>query len=150
MRTVVELSLVTDSGRVIPISALPCVIGRDESCQLRIQSEHVSRNHCVISRSDSALVIRDLGSTNGTFLNGKLIQAESVLLDGDAIKLGSVRLEISLAQVPAPSPKKAGANDTWPSPTSSTGETRRHTSVPGAPKPPAKPGQPGKPDPKKP
>src|SRR5690348_13869231 len=118
MRTVVELSLVTDSGRVIPIAALPCVIGRDESCQLRIQSEHVSRNHCVISRSDSALVIRDLGSTNGTFLNGKLIQAESVLLDGDAIKLGSVRLEISLAQVPAPSPKKSGANDTWPSPTS--------------------------------
>ncbi len=143
MRTVVELSLITDSGRVIPISALPCVIGRDAGCQLRIQSEHISRNHCVISRSDSALLIRDLGSTNGTFLNGKLIQGESVLLDGDAIKLGSVRLEISLSAAPAATPKKSGANDTWPSPTNSTGETRRHTNAPNLPKPP-----PGKTDPR--
>ena len=51
------------------------VIGRSSDCNLRIASKEVSRKHCSILLSDRVVRVRDLGSANGTFLNGSQIEA---------------------------------------------------------------------------
>ncbi len=68
----------------ILLEQLPFRIGRSATAQYIIYSRQVSKEHTEISRRGSAFVIRDLGSTNGTFVNGQRIQ-EAPLSDGDII-----------------------------------------------------------------
>ena len=63
------------------------VIGRRHDCDLYIPLMPVSRKHCQLSQNKEALKIRDLDSRNGTFLNGKRIDEET-LKAGDYIKIG--------------------------------------------------------------
>ena len=65
------------------------VIGRREDCDLRIPLGEVSRKHCRIVRDGDTLKLEDLGSSNGTFLNGQRVQ-EAVLSPGDTIQVGPV------------------------------------------------------------
>ena len=65
------------------------VIGRREDCDLRIPLGEVSRKHCRIVRDGDSLKLEDLGSSNGTFLNGQRLQ-EAVLSPGDTIQVGPV------------------------------------------------------------
>ena len=65
------------------------VIGRREDCDLRIPLGEVSRKHCRIVRDGDSLKLEDLGSSNGTFLNGQRVQ-EAVLSPGDTIQVGPV------------------------------------------------------------
>lgn len=76
-----------DLGRRIPLGAEPTIIGRSSKCDVQLDQESVSRNHARISRQRNNYVIRDLGSTNGTYVNDELID-EVVLRDGDQIKVG--------------------------------------------------------------
>lgn len=65
------------------------VIGRRRNCDLRIPLDLVSRRHCQVSVENGGLKVRDLGSRNGTFLNGKRIQ-EAIAKAGDFIQIGPV------------------------------------------------------------
>lgn len=65
------------------------VIGRREDCDLRIPLGEVSRKHCRIVRDGDSLKLEDLGSSNGTFLNGQRVQ-EASLSPGDTIQVGPV------------------------------------------------------------
>ena len=65
------------------------VIGRREDCDLRIPLGEVSRKHCRIVRDGDSLKLEDLGSSNGTFLNGQRVQ-EAILSPGDTIQVGPV------------------------------------------------------------
>ena len=76
----------------------PVVIGRSRSCDLRLASADASRRHAEIVHSDQGFLLRDLASTNGTFVNGNRI-AEHVLCPGDCIEIGSS--EIRYCQVNA-------------------------------------------------
>ena len=69
----------------------PVTIGRDPKTELPLQDEGISRRHCRISfdKEKSAFFIEDLGSTNGTLLNGKRLQATKKLEAGDRIYLGA-------------------------------------------------------------
>ena len=73
--------------KVFPLPSRVTVIGRRKNCDLRIPLESVSRRHCQFNIVDKTLKVRDLGSRNGTFLNGKRIE-EQVLKPGDSIKIG--------------------------------------------------------------
>lgn len=73
------------------LDTLPCVIGRDESADFRVDSGRVSRRHVAVEQAEEAYRLRDLGSTNGTYVNGERI-SEVNLSDGDVILVADVEL----------------------------------------------------------
>jgi hypothetical protein len=64
------------------------VIGRSRSCELTLQADQASRRHAAVRFDDDQFLVRDLGSTNGTFVNGEPLSAERVLQAGDRIEIG--------------------------------------------------------------
>lgn len=77
-----------DLGRRVPLGPEPTILGRSSKCDVQLDQESVSRNHARISRERDCYVIRDLGSTNGTYVNDELIGDDVSLRDGDQIKVG--------------------------------------------------------------
>lgn len=82
------------AGQVIPLNRRKFLIGREQDCQLRPNSDMVSRHHCVFSVDDFSVRLRDLGSTNGTLVNGERIRKETVLFPGDKIVIGNLEFEL--------------------------------------------------------
>jgi predicted component of type VI protein secretion system len=76
------------------------VIGRREDCDLRIPLGDVSRKHCRVVRSGDTISLEDLGSSNGTFVNGQRI-TETVLAPGDTVQVGPVVFCVQIDGVPA-------------------------------------------------
>jgi len=76
------------------------VIGRREDCDLRIPLGDVSRKHCRLITDGTTYRVEDLGSSNGTFVNGERVQ-EAVVNAGDSIQLGPVVFVLQLDGVPA-------------------------------------------------
>jgi len=68
------------------------IIGRSPSAAIRIDSPGVSRSHARIVASGGAASVEDLGSKNGTFVNGSRIEAKTPLSDGDEILVGAIVL----------------------------------------------------------
>ena len=91
-----ELHVCNKSGQLLKAFALgdseEIIIGRDENCDVRIKSQSVSREHCSIERDGHYLVLRDLGSTGGTFLEGKKID-QVRLRTGMSIQVGPAVLK---------------------------------------------------------
>ena len=75
------------AGEVASLTILPCVIGRHPSCQLVIDDPSVSRSHARIFLQAGELWLQDLGSRNGTFIDGRLLQSKQ-LRDGTLLQLG--------------------------------------------------------------
>jgi hypothetical protein len=84
-------SLVLDGGRRVSVGADPVSIGRLPDCDIVLSDSNVSRRHAEVRRKDDTIVIVDLGSTNGTKVNGAGVK-ERALADGDEIVLGSSHL----------------------------------------------------------
>lgn len=77
-------------GRKYNIQTKPLRIGRDDTCEIQNLDSSVSRFHAEVKRNDEGqLLIRDLGSTNGTFVNNVRVDTERVLQDGDSLQLGN-------------------------------------------------------------
>lgn len=90
-------------------------IGRHDDCLIRIKSAQVSRRHCEVFEASDKLTIRDLGSSNGTFVNGKKVSGQQVLKPGDELTVGAVTLRVAKIgqSVAPPSPaSKPKAADT--------------------------------------
>jgi len=114
-----KLSLVVAQGvhlgKVIPIPVSQFVIGRDENCQLRPSSPAVSKKHCGLFVKGQQVFAKDMGSTNGTFVNGKQIAGETEIRDGDYLKIGPLEFTVRLDTNATPAPaikidaKAAGA-----------------------------------------
>jgi pSer/pThr/pTyr-binding forkhead associated (FHA) protein len=70
-------------------------IGRHDDCLIRIKSAQVSRRHCEVFEVSDKLTIRDLGSSNGTFVNGKKVSGQLALKPGDELTVGAVTLRVA-------------------------------------------------------
>ena len=95
-------------GKSIPLSTKKFLVGREQDCHLRPNSDMVSRHHCVFSIDDYAVRLRDLGSTNGTRVNGEALRGEVMLKSGDQIGIGKMELELVIRQSVAAVAKPSG------------------------------------------
>jgi hypothetical protein len=74
----------------IPVSAAPFVMGSSPSCDLRLADPKASPQHAEIDRTDEGWLLTDLGSLNGTFLNGERIASPVLLQAGDEVRMGDI------------------------------------------------------------
>lgn len=70
----------------------PLVIGRDRDAQLVLPDSEVSRRHARLETQNSTVYVRDMGSSNGTFLNGRRLTSAIEIREGDAIDVGTTRV----------------------------------------------------------
>lgn len=77
-----------ETGQMFNLTGKTVTLGRDATCQIVLDDPHISRAHAQITCNGSDVVIKDLGSTNGIFVNGKKV-TEQALLDGDKILIGT-------------------------------------------------------------
>ena len=86
-------------AQLIPLDGSPPVelvkeltlIGRKEDCDLRLDHKSVSKLHCVLVKTDGLLLLRDLGSTNGTRVNGQRVR-RAALLPNDTLAIAKLLL----------------------------------------------------------
>ena len=90
-------------GSEFPISSERFVVGRSERCDLRLVSQRISRAHCLLVQTETGLVLSDLGSRNGTSLNGRNVTKATKLKLGDQITLDSCVLRLISTPVLPPS-----------------------------------------------
>jgi len=86
-----------NAGRAITIKRNKLLIGRAEECDVRPLSEEVSRRHCSIVVGPSDVWVEDLGSRNGTFVNGTRIGARTAVSHGDLVRIGSLELRVNVS-----------------------------------------------------
>lgn len=119
-----------------PINSL----GRHPNNSIQLLDKIVSKEHCILEQRDGGFVLRDLGSLNGTYVNGERVRGEMPLRHGDEIALGSTRARYDDGSgppidfsSPVPAPHGSGPHGTAPTPMGG----------PPAPPPPAPPWQKG-------
>ncbi len=88
------------STRNFPLSSSLTVIGRRQDCDLCIPLMIVSRRHCEINQDRGELKVRDLGSRNGTFLNGQQVDQGSIS-PGDSLRIGPIDFAVQINGDPA-------------------------------------------------
>jgi pSer/pThr/pTyr-binding forkhead associated (FHA) protein len=76
------------------------VVGRAPDCDLTLNSPFVSRHHFALIVNDDTVVLQDLGSLNGTYVNGQRVQDQCPLDNGDAVAVGNRRYQILIANAP--------------------------------------------------
>jgi pSer/pThr/pTyr-binding forkhead associated (FHA) protein len=99
-----------DGGAAVEITKDLTLVGRKEDCDLRLDHKSVSKMHCVIVKTDGMLLLRDLGSTNGTRVNGQRVR-RAVLLPNDQLHIASYKFRVYLGpDGPAPGDRIAPRN----------------------------------------
>lgn len=98
MRVKLRVNSGTHAGRQIEVTSEKFLIGRSDSCQLRPKSESVSRKHCVLVMKEGRLLLQDLNSRNGTFINDKRLPPDKakVLKDADVLRVGKLTFLVEI------------------------------------------------------
>ncbi|MGL4514539.1 MAG: SpoIIE family protein phosphatase [Lacipirellulaceae bacterium] len=94
-----------EPGKRFPLTAPQSVIGRSSDCEVALDVAAVSRRHAVVHRDGDAFSVEDLGSRNGTFVNGERITGKARLAPGDRIVVCDQEFSFD---APAPSPSLLG------------------------------------------
>jgi hypothetical protein len=95
-RLVIESSPSLEQGRTFVIGAAPITIGRSDGNAIALPADdYVSGQHARVEPLRDGLWIVDLGSTNGTFVNGAQIDGRERLGDGDVVKVGGTELRVA-------------------------------------------------------
>ena len=103
--------------RLIPLEGGPSievikdlsVVGRRQECDIFLEHKSISKLHCVIAKTDGLLLVRDLGSTNGTRVNGQRVRRAALIPD-DELHVALVKFKIAVGPE-SPSPGPAPAED---------------------------------------
>lgn len=119
------------SGRTIALSGKQFLIGRDAGCDLKLDCEYASRHHCLLLIDDLTIRLRDLGSKNGTYVNGRRASSkEETLAPSDTIAIGTTIFVVEVATGTETRTAEAAATGLF--------DTNTVDNVPGAtPQPPA-------------
>ncbi len=112
MQVMLKVLSGSHEGRELNVSGEKFLIGRSESCQLRPKSESVSRKHCIIVLKDNRVLIQDLKSRNGTYVNDKRLPTDKakVLSGGDKLRVGKLNFEVVIEHG-LQAPKKPEVSD---------------------------------------
>jgi pSer/pThr/pTyr-binding forkhead associated (FHA) protein len=81
-------------GKVLLFGPGDYFLGRGPECHIRFNSDWVSRQHCLLRIEDDQAQLRDLGSRNGTLVNGRLLDGEHPLVGGDLLQVGPVVFKV--------------------------------------------------------
>ncbi|QDT01218.1 FHA domain-containing protein [Adhaeretor mobilis] len=84
-------------GAKVVVKKSEFTIGRSEECHLSVGSTSISRRHCTISRGENKVSVKDLGSRNGTLVNGKKIDGEVELVAGDELVVGPLKFQVRIS-----------------------------------------------------
>ena len=87
--------VMTNALHIYPLSSGVNTVGRDRDCRIRLADRVVSRSHAQIVVNGHALILTDLDSTNGTFVNGSRITCSTILRGGDRVRLGTVEFVVA-------------------------------------------------------
>lgn len=105
------------AGKAIAVKREKLLIGRAEECDIRPLSDEVSRRHCAVRIEPGVVWVEDLGSRNGTFVNGHRIAEKTKVYDDDLIKVGALELRVAggtaRAAAAAPVAPKAAEPASW-------------------------------------
>ncbi len=97
----------------IRLSHFPCIIGRSHECEPRLNLHRISRRHLKLELDGDHVLIEDLGSTNGTFVNEERITAPSELRPGDRLHIADYAFRVeSFAEIDQQTSSRAGRPDT--------------------------------------
>ncbi len=103
-------TLIAQDGTEYPITRPETIIGREECDILLLQDDQVSRRHAQAEQRGDMLVLTDLGSTNGTFVNGVRLQGPHTLQPGDVVQMGNTALTVyAEGACPEPAEGETGA-----------------------------------------
>lgn len=103
------------AGKSCELTAERTTIGRMEDNSLPIAEPSVSSHHCEITLKGNEVLVKDLNSTNGTFINGEQLTKETVLRPGQTLRLGNVELRLDNG-APPPVPAKKQLDHASPGP----------------------------------
>jgi pSer/pThr/pTyr-binding forkhead associated (FHA) protein len=117
------------SGHEVELEGTVAILGRDPSCDLVLNDVKCSRRHAVVEAGPRGLAVRDTGSANGIFLNGKKVD-RSPLNEGDVFRLGDVLLTVLPEDMPGTlvmGPEELGPAPVTPPPRPSAPRPPRNT-----------------------
>jgi hypothetical protein len=120
-----------NAGTTYNITGAEAILGRDEETDIAVRDPEISRRHARISWQSGNYHVEDLGSTNGTFLNGDLVTSPQPLRSGDTVGVGQTLLVFQTEGDAMPAPPPAEPAYAAPPPPS-----------PAAPPPPPSPAAP--------
>lgn len=92
-----------DGGEPVVVVREINVVGRKEDCDLFLDHKSVSKVHCILVKGDGLLLLRDVGSTNGTRVNGQRVRRATVL-PNDQLHIASLRYRVEVGADVAPMP----------------------------------------------
>jgi len=92
-----------ENGDPVELVKEMTLIGRTEGCDVRLEHKSVSKMHCVIVKTDGLLLLRDLGSTNGTRVNGQRVR-RAALLPNDQLTIATFKFRVAFGNKLAPAP----------------------------------------------
>jgi len=79
-------------------------VGRDEGVGVRLNTSEVSRQHCTLCVTGNEIRVRDLGSSNGTFINDQEVTEEALLKPGDVLRIGPMKFQMETQRPDLPEP----------------------------------------------
>ncbi|RFF28300.1 MULTISPECIES: FHA domain-containing protein [unclassified Wenzhouxiangella] len=97
----------------IRVTRFPCIIGRSRECETRLNLHRISRRHLRLALDEEKVIVEDLGSTNGTFVNDERLSDPAELRPGDRLHIADYAFQVqSLEQLGRESSRRGGAPQT--------------------------------------